>query len=299
MSRQWKRKAQVVIGQAGRGLLVENLRVAFEVTKTVDSAPNTAVIKIWNLNPDNEARIKNEYDEVLLNAGYEDAMRLVFRGNIKHVYRYREGNDFITEIEAADGDRDFKGATMNVTMAAGASNQQVIERAVGSFSTTKQGYVDVPEKTRVRGKVISGNTRDVLDDVARDSGANWSIQDGQLTIVPGDKMLPNTAIVIRADTGMLSSPEVNDKGVEVKCLLNPQIVINSAIKLDNDSIKAKRAKDRKKTEKTGERIVDDPAQLTGETARLAPDGIYKVIRLTHRGDTRGPDWTTESLSVAL
>lgn len=299
MSRQWKRKAQVIIGQSGRGLLVEHLRVWFEVTKTVDPAPNTAVIRIYNLNPENEARIKNEFDELLLNAGYEDSMRLVFRGNIKHVYRYREGADFITEIEAADGDKDFQTAILNMTLAAGASNQQLVDRAVGSFGSTQMGYVEVPHKTRLRGKVVTGNTRTILDELARDSGANWSIQDGQLTIVPENKMLPNEAIVIRADTGMLGSPEVNDKGVEVKCLLNPQIAINGAIQLDNAGIKAQRAKDRKKTEKSGERIVDDPTQLTGETARLAPDGLYKVIRLIHRGDTRGKEWQTESLSVAL
>lgn len=299
MSRQWKRKAQVVIGKTGRGLLVENLRIAFEVTKTVDSAPNTAVIKIWNLNPDNENRIKNEYDEVLLNAGYEDSMRLVFRGNIKHVYRYREGNDYITEIEAADGDKDFQSAVMNVTLAAGTTNQQLVERAVGSFSSTKQGYVDVPSKPRLRGKVVTGNTRTVLNEVARDSGANWSIQDGQLTIVPADKMLPNTAIVIRADTGMLSSPEVNDKGVEVECLLNPQIAVNGAIKLDNAGIKAQRTKERQKTKKSGERVVDDPEKVTGDVARLAPDGLYKAIKVIHQGDTRGKDWQTRVLSVAL
>lgn len=297
-SRQWKRKAQVIIGQAGTGLLVESLRIAFEVTKTVDPAPNTAIVKIWNLNPDNEARIKNEFDELLLNAGYEDTMRLVFRGNIKHVYRYRDGTDFITEIEAADGDKDFQSATLNVTLSAGTTNQQLVERAVGSFSTTKQGFVDVPAKPRLRGKVISGNTRTVLDELARDSGANWSIQDGQLTIVPAAGMLPSEAIVIRADTGMLGSPEVNDKGVAVKCLLNPRIAINGALKLDNASIKAARAK-AEKTEKTGDRIVDDPAKMTGETARLAPDGLYKCIRLVHRGDTRGNDWLTDSLCVAL
>lgn len=298
MSQQWKRKAQVVVGQLGRGLLIENLRVSFEVVKTVDPAPNTAIIKIWNLNPDNESRIKKEFDEVLLNAGYEDDMRLVFRGNIKHVFRYRDGSDFITEIEAADGDKDFGTAVMNVTLAAGTTNRQLVDRAVGSFSGTTEGFVSVPAKPRLRGKVVSGNTRAVLNELARDSGANWSIQDGQLTIVPAAGMLPNEAVVIRSDTGMLGSPEINDKGVTVKCLLNPRIAINGALKLDNDGIRAARSTGQK-TEGSGERVVSDPAQATGATARLSSDGIYKAIRVVHRGDTRGSDWLTETLNVAL
>lgn len=308
-TRQYKRRAQVVIGKNGRGLLVENLRIAFEVTKTASAAPNTAIIKIWNLAPTNEAKIKNEYDDILLNCGYEGAMRLTFRGNIKHVGRYRDGNDTITEIEAADGDNDYRNAVVNETLAAGTSTRQMIERAAASFKGgTTKGHIDVPEKTRLRGKVVSGNTRDLLSEIARDAGAAWSIQDGQLVILPAAKMLPNEAIVIRADTGMLSTPEINDKGVTVKCLLNPQIGINGAVKLDNDSIRAKRRKE-EKVKKTTKRpglpddedgyIVDDPAKLTGEIAKLSSDGIYKVIKLVHRGDTRDFEWLTESLCVAL
>lgn len=298
MSRQWKRKAQVVIGKQGSGLLIENLRIAFEVTKTADTSPNTAIIKIWNLNPENEARIKREFEEVLLNCGYEDAALLTFRGNIKRVFRYRDKTDFITEIEAADGDKDFQLAVMNLTLAAGTTNEQIAQRAVGSFSDTGAGYISLPQKARLRGRVISGNTRNVLDDLARDSGASWSIQDGRLVIVPDGGVLPNEAIVISAETGMLSSPELNDQGVTVKCLLNPRIAINGVVKLDNDRIRSNRSQGGK-TEKTGERIVSDPSQLTGESARLSSDGLYRVIRITHRGDTRGSEWMTESLSVAL
>lgn len=309
-SRQWKRRAQVVVGKSGSGLLIENLRIAFEVVKTATPAPNTAIIRIWNLSPDNAARVRNEYDELLLNAGYEDAMRLVFRGNIKHVYRYRDGNDWITEVEAADGDKDYRNAVINQTLAAGTSKRQLVDRCVGTFTGgTKQGHIDLPEKTLQRGRVVSGNTRAVLDECARDSGANWSIQDGQLVMVGTSKMLPNQAIVIRSDTGMLGSPEINDKGVTVKCLMNPQIAINGAVKLDNDSLRAKRGTGKKVAKRPNsngslqqqpdEEIVDDPTQMTGQVAKLSSDGIYKAIKLTHKGDTRGGEWQTETLCIAI
>lgn len=291
--RQWKRHAQVVIGKAGSGLLVENLRVHFEVSKTVESAPNVAVIKIFNLSPINEAKIKNEFDEVLLNAGYEGALRLVFRGNIKHVYRYRDKSDYITEIEAGDGDKDFRSATMNETLAAGTTNAQLVDRAVGSFKTTggtTKGAVQINDRARLRGKVISGNTRDVLHDVARESGANWSIQDGQLVIVKANGVLPDEAIVLTADTGMLGAPEINDKGIAVKCLLNPQLRVNGAIKLDNNGIKAKR----QKAQALGKKQEDQK-----EPVRLDPDGIYKVLKITHKGDTRGQDWVSEIECIGL
>lgn len=295
--RQWKRKVQVVIGKAGTGLLVENLRVKFEVAKTIESAPNEAIVKIYNLHPDNEAKVKNEFDELIINAGYEDAMQLVFRGNIKHVYRYREGNDYITEIEAGDGDKDFRKAVMNETLAAGTTTTQLVDRAVDTFKglgNTTKGHVQVNDRSRIRGKVISGNTRDILHDVARESGANWSIQDGQLVIVSANGVLPGSAIVIRADTGMLGAPEINDKGIAVKCLLNPQIKVNGAIKLDNNGIKAKRIKAQALATK---REKEETKQK--DPVRLDPDGVYKVLKLTHRGDTRGQDWLTEVECIGL
>lgn len=295
--RQWKRKVQVVVGKAGTGLLIENLRVKFEVAKTVESAPNVAVIKIYNLHPDNEAKIKNEFDEVILNAGYDGAMQLVFRGNIKHVYRYREGNDYITEIEGGDGDKDFRKAVMNETLAAGTTTGQLVDRAVGTFKSTggtTKGYVGVQDKARIRGKVISGNTRDVLNDVARESGANWSIQDGQLTIVGANTVMPGEAIVIRADTGMLGAPEINDKGIAVKCLMNPQLKVNGAIMLDNNGIKAKRVKAQALATKREKEEAKDK-----DPVRLDPDGVYKVLKLTHKGDTRGQDWVSEIECIGL
>ena len=301
--RQWKRKIQVIIGKKGTGLLVENLRIHFEVGKTIESAPNVAIIKIYNLHPDNEAKVKNEFDEVLLNAGYEGAMRLVFRGNIKRVYRYREGADYITEIEAGDGDKDFSRAVMNETLAAGTTNAQLVDRAVGTFKGvggTTKGHVQVTERSRLRGKVISGNTRDVLHDVSRESGANWSIQDGQLVIVSANDVLPGEAIVIRADTGMLGAPEINDKGIAVKCLMNPMLRVNGAIKLDNNGIKAKRVKAQALATKREKQETNAPLGRENEQlVRLDPDGIYKVLKLTHKGDNRGQDWVSEIECIGL
>lgn len=301
--RQWKRKVQVVIGKAGAGLMVENLRVQFEVAKTIEAAPNVATIRIFNLHPDNEAKIKNEFDEVLLNAGYEGAMRMVFRGNIKHVYRYREGNDYITEIEAGDGDKDFRKAVMNETLSAGTTTKQLVDRAVGTFrgvGGTTKGHVQVNDRGRLRGKVVSGNTRDVLHDVARESGANWSIQDGQLVIINANDVMPGEAVVIRADTGMLGAPEINDKGVAVKCLMNPIIRVNGAIKLDNNGIKAKRMKAQALASKREKRETGGPLGRENEPlVRLDPDGIYKVLKLTHKGDNRGQDWVSEVECIGL
>lgn len=292
--KQYRRACQLIVGTDGNGLLISDLRVKFEIVKTVKSAPNTAIIRIYNLNPNNEALIKNEYDEVILNAGYEGNIQLLFRGNIKRTFHYRETNDRITQIECGDGDDDFANATMNETIAAGTTTSQLIDRAVSSFANiggTQKGIIQISDSSRLRGKVLTGMTRDILSNIAQEQGVNWSIQDGNLQMVGTNSLLPNEAIVISSDTGLLYSPEINDKGVGVRCLLNPLIAINAAVKLDNSNIKLK----------TRRQTALGSVRDQGETVALDPNGIYKVIKVIHRGDTRGTgaSWMTEATCIAL
>jgi hypothetical protein len=294
MSRQWKRNVEVLVGSQDEGIVVNQLRILFDITKTVDEIPNSVVVKIYNLNPTNEAKIKNEYKDMVVRAGYVDQERLIFTGSIKYVYRYREGNDYVTEIEGGDGDEDYKTSVINETLAAGTSDSQLIDKAVSTFGTTKKGHVKLKGKTRRRGKVVTGNTRDIVRQVAIRNGANWSIQDGQLTIVHVDDTLPDEAIVINSETGMLSAPETNDRGIAVKCLLNPQLKINGTIQLNNNDIKAKRNRPQSLAvpREKKEDVQQDPV-------RQDPDGIYKIIKITHKGDNRGNDWFSEIECVGI
>lgn len=305
-SLQWLREFEIVIGPpGGSGLQIGGqsptapaLKVQFEIVKTLDPAPNTAQIKIFNLTPAHEKQITGpttEFTQVLINAGYQGASRLIFKGTIKHAFHYRDKADYVTQIEAADGDKDYRQAKLNLTLAAGTTHADLVNAAVGSFSNTSLGHNGIaPGNPRIRGRVISGMTRDVLSRVARETTSNWSIQDGALQIVPTNGILPNQAIVVNASTGMLKAPEINDRGIMVTCLLNPLIGINGVLQLDNNDIMQRIRKRRqlsKNTQKTPDR------NLT--TVALNADGLYKVIRTDHRGDTRGMQWETESYCVAL
>jgi hypothetical protein len=302
MSLQWRRVVDVVVGVNGSGFKVSDSiaqpgpRVQFEVTKTLRSSLNTAKIRIFNLGPDNRGQIKGELDDVILNAGYEGQSLLIFRGQIRNVGTPSDGNDDITEIDAADGDRDARKSIVNVTLAAGTTNEQLIDQVVGSFEKTAKGQIVIHDKKRLRGRVISGRATAVLDMIATDSDAHWSFQDGRLDIVAADSTLPTEAIVIRSDTGMLEAPEVDDKGVKVRCLLNPRIRVNGKIQLDNHDVKLKVAKER---ERQPGAKKPTKAPKAKNLARLDPDGVYKVYKVIHKGDNRGNDWVSEVYAEAL
>ena len=292
-TRQWIRTCSVIVGRqltksTAGGLLINQLRIKFTVEKSLRGPPNTANILIYNLNPAHDAQVKNEFDDVMLQSGHTRDSRVIFRGSIKYPFHYRDTNDWITEIQAADGDRDYHSSIVNMTIAAGRPAEDVVDELLATMPNTRKGTIQLNPYRHLRGRVLAGSTRRVLDVFAREHGAAWSIQDGYLDIVAADAALPVEAIVVNSETGMLGAPEVSGKGIKVKMLLNPQVRINGMIILDNNNIKIQAL----------QQYTNGPKVRDKKLIRLDPDGRYKVYKLKHEGDTRG-DGSTEVECVAL
>jgi hypothetical protein len=109
--------------------------------------------------------------------------------------------------------------------------------------------------------VLAGNARDVLSRVALNNGADWSVQDGELIMVPTDKVLPGEAVLLSQETGMIGSPEATDNGLELKCLCNPALKVGGLVRVQS--------------------LLD------------YFNGDYKIVHLQHKGDAIGGDWRTE------
>jgi hypothetical protein len=76
--------------------------------------------------------------------------------------------------------------------------------------------------------------------------------------------------------------------------LNPQIGINAVLQLNNNDIE-QRIRKRRQLSKNTQKVPD--RNLV--TVALNADGLYKVIRTDHRGDTRGPQFETESYCISV
>jgi hypothetical protein len=294
---QYMRRAEVVIGSGGVGIDINQLKIVFRIIKTVVPQPNSATIKIYNLSETNESYIKaitqSEYADIILNAGYVNAMRVLFKGSIKNAYRYRDKTDLVTEIACGDGDADYRNAVMNVTLAAGTTDRDIVAAAVKSFTATTLGSVVIADKQRTRGHAIYGPTRHVLSTLARVHGALWSIQDGAVQMVSATGVLPNQAIVLNSATGLLGVPELTSKGIILTALLNPQFAINGVVKLNNNDIKFK--------PRVAHVSASGSATRTKSVVQptLSPDGLYKIIRIDHNGDNLGGKWTSELTCIGV
>lgn len=287
-SRQWLRKCSLVVGRDGQGLELGDLRVSFSVRKGFTQTPNSAEIRVYNLSKDTTNRIRREFTRVILQAGYPDNYGLIFDGTIIYARTGRDnGTDSWLEIQAADGDVAYNFAVVNTTLAAGskpADRVAACQDAMAAKGASAGHVPDLGGQALPRGKVLWGNARTHLRAEAEATGTSWSIQDGVLQIVEQAGYLPGEAVVLTSHSGLIGVPEQCQDGIKVRCLLNPRLRVGGRIQLDNASIQ-------------GAKI--DVLGLPSVLPSLDADGIYRVLSIDYRGDTRGNDWHADMVCIGL
>ena len=264
--KQFGRRWKLDISNDQETLSIEQLRVAFEIDKTINEKPNPAKIQIWNLNRDHiNQLLSQEYKKVALLVGY-DELRQIYVGDITKTRIQRDGLDFVLTLECSDGYKAYTQSRAKTTLKAGATDKQIVEELQKTMPKVQKGAIDIPNQRKLpRGRVLNGNSRDILTKIARNNKADWSIQDGALIFLPKDKVLNDDAVLISQDTGMINAPEQTDEGLELTCLLNPALQIGGLVKVES--------------------IIE---YFNGE---------YKIVKLVHSGDNISGDWHSKMTVV--
>jgi len=300
---QYLRKASLIVGGDQDGLDLSELRFAFQVRRGDLQTPNSADIRVYNLSDDTAARIMQmqptpEFTRVVLQAGYEGNFGLIFDGSIKQIRHGRESQtDTYIDITAADGDSAYNFSVTALSLAAGATPKDAISSIIQVMAShgVSPGYIpDLSGNPAPRGQVFFGMSRDRLRDLAKDTQCSWSIQDGKVDFIPLTAYKPGDVPVINSQTGMIGLPEQTQNGIRLKCLLNPNIKIGQQVQLDNNSIQQLRyglGNDRTQA------IERANAGKFGTT--INTDGMYYVMVANHSGDTRGNDWYTDMICLAI
>jgi len=264
--RQFGRQFQLDIIGKSDTLVINNLRISFDIDKTINEKPNPATIRVWNLNRSHLNQIlSGAFDKVALSVGYQ-TLTQIYSGDITKARVQRHDLDFILTLECADGFRAYTQARITSTLKSGSNDDQILTELSKTLPNVSLGTVEVTNKRKLpRGKVMNGDTRELLNRLARNSGADWSIQDGELVFLPKNKVLKAEAILISQETGMVNAPEHTDDGLELQCLLNPQLAIGGLVEVKS--------------------ILD------------YFNGQYKVVKLLHSGDAMEGDWLSKMTVV--
>lgn len=305
MALQFGRKINLIVsGSQGNGLDLSELHIVFRVSHQVTETPNLLSARVYNLSDRTAQIIAKEFNTVTLIAGYQGNYGTIFQGTIKQTRKGRENpTDTYFDIFAADAEIFYNWGFINTALSAGYSQQDVANAltkagqtwqpatgtsdAVGAGNAAAASFL--PQKAP-RGKVMFGAVKSHARVLARSNGMDWSFYKGQWLFVPKLAYLPNEAVVLTSKTGLIGLPEQTQDGIEGRCLLNPALGPGTRLKIDNNAIQ------RMQWNLSYAQALYVSPQTT---PTIANDGMYKVLFVDHVGDTRGNDWYTDFVCLAV
>jgi hypothetical protein len=317
----WGRQLSLIVADQngdGRELVVPisggpSLHVTFSVKHQILSTPNTMRARIYNLSDQTKKYIASQgtllvqannlniaNGQIVLKAGYAGNYGIIFQGSIRQVRIGRENpTDTYVDIFGADGDFSRNWGIINTALAAGYSQADVMAVSAAymkSFGVTagtpptvapgSETTVPIaPPKASPRGRLLWGNIKDVLHDLAAAHDNTWNLNNNVLNFLPRTAYTPGAAVVLTSHTGLIGLPELTDAGVKARCLLNPALGVGSRVQIANS-------------------LIQQPAANLGYSAlnvfpSLDADGFYKILWIDHTGDNRGTNWYSDFICISI
>lgn len=221
----------------------QQIRIRFQASKGIESTTNTSEISIFNLSESSRNRIGRELTNVSIDAGYlnaeTDTVGRIFGGQVRDVKHMRDGADVVSIITVGDGDSALRSSFLNRTFPAGTEVSTVVTALIDQLIVDGviQGEVVLPEglDPYARPYTVAGSVKSELDKLSRTHQFYWSIQNGVIEVIAGNKPLPRIT-VLNSSTGMIGYPIITDNGVEVKALINPEVRAGRMIKVESNFI---------------------------------------------------------------
>lgn len=269
------------------GFEPEALRVTFRIEMIGYQAYYYGEVTIYNLSGDTEQKIINEGAKVIVQAGYQNGhYGKIFEGFVFQPMRDRENVvDYKLTLNCVNQKAVLDHNLVKFTANAGQDPRTMIKNVAGQARTPiNVGTItdDLETTTLPRGKVYFGEPKKYFRQIAQHNRAQWwvdehGVQFGKITDVPKGQ-----AIVYTPHTGLIGTPQQIDYGCAFRVLLDPRLKISNpamAVKLDQTLIRQQKAR------------------IGQILSILDKDGIYRVIGVTHTGDTRGNEWYTDVIGV--
>ena len=250
------------------------IKIAFNISKSISSTANTADITLYNLAESTRNGMGKEFDSITLEAGYSPPgeasnIGVIFKGAIRDVEHRREGPNIMTIISCGDGDAAFRRATISKSFPAGTPVKDVVDEIAKQMEAEglSRGEFKYPEalesKTFKRPYAACGSCKRELETIGRGNGFYFSSQNETLEIIPEDGFV-GTVAVISPETGMIGTPAITDNGCRVSALLNPEIRPNRRVQIKSQTLEMN-----------------------------AADGMYRVSNVTYSGDNHTGDFKVD------
>jgi hypothetical protein len=299
MTRFFKPACELVVYLGDEGTTIRDLHMEFNIETFAGdgekSNPNTAKIVIFNLSQETRNLFSEEHQAIEFYAGHNGDLGLIFVGQTTSVTHTKGKTDWMTEIIAGDGIKDFTTNRVNKTYTTGTPVPVILDDLISAmglpFVIDPFTAATLAPEVLLQSETYAGLAKDALNNLAKDRGFEWSIQFGTIEVTSPDSpfLADPTAVVLSSDTGMVGSPEIIERtrekkkagtdekkiyGVRVKSLLTPEIKVKRLVTIITIN-----------TQSLIGQLLDGPAPIDA-------NGVYIADRVTYTGNNFGGEFYT-------
>lgn len=306
MTLQWNRKCKLTIQINGSGpeaLDLSDFKIVFNVGQPDVNTPKYAEIYIYNVSLETMNLLAgvdnlNTDNQVLLEVGYGDeALTTLFKGT---VFQYRRGRDNPTDtwlcVLALSSDKTVNYQTISETIPAGSTINNMKDQLLAGYQQAGLQLGESPELSSqqlIRGRVVFGSLHENMLQFAKENECAISVADGGITMSLNDRYITlHDVQVLSAETGMIGMPQLTSEGLKVNCLLNPKMVYAGRVQVDMTNLQTE-AYDIQYGQQEVDQIFKNPKLAIGA------EGVFVILSVIHRGDTRGNQWITELICKSI
>jgi hypothetical protein len=286
---QRNRAYELIIGnyQTGDGLLINNLQITFDISKSSSNKDktNSAAIEIYNLSDESLKLIDNDYPAAVFSAGYVDTggVKRLFSGQVTNVTTKKAGTDRVTQITMGNGYTDLNHDVMSSLVAPGRTVRDVAEEIRKALPNASRGVYNGTNLNNqiIYGYPLMGTPKEMLDELSEKYQIDWQLEDDVLYVHDSDRGNSENfeeAYVVSKYTGL----------------------IENAYRVTGDRRRSK--KDPIKKQSTQWKMLLNPDLQAGDIVKLEDTlltGWYRVDDIRHTGSFRGNEWFTEIRATAL
>ncbi len=276
MSKLFGRTYLLTIGRAGQTArqweqtaTTGGLRINYQVVRTNGEEPNTLQLSVMNLNDDSRRFLQTDGLTVSLKCGYGNINPEIFRGDVDLVEHRWVAPNWISNIEAGDGQEQLQTAFINKAFTTGITHQAAIEELVDALGLGKGVITGIGSGRFNLGTVLSGNAAKEMTRITSSLGLEWSVQNGAPQVYPAASHNNEPVIVVKKGTGLVGAPErvyeakgtgrTETGGVKIRSLLQGQLIPGGRVSLESRTI----------------------------------TGVFRIESIAHTGDSRAGEWVTD------
>ena len=261
--RQYLRQISAEIEGADRSvLIIEELRITFDLHIDDQSSSSPSTVKIWNLAKASASHIAEAGQIVRVKAGYGDIRNAepIFDGETRRVLHEPTGLDRVTTIVLGSSDSATSGALVCISLAEPVRLRDLVRRVVDAMGLSIESVQAVPDEELEEGFVYNGSAKSALKDLLEPHKVTAYQIGGVMHFTHRGDEPERGTFFLSHGTGLIGTPSLTeDEGLRAKMALNRSIELSQLVEVSSEAV----------------------------------DGWFRVKTLVHRGDNWGGEFVTE------